>query len=465
MTNKKIHQIKAAISKLCDRQYNIGLSENSSGEIGLLEKEVLKLAQALEKQSDKLKTLLSITEKINAGLGLDDVLTNVYDSFKTLLPYDRIGLALVDKDQDIVTARWAKSANPTMKIVPGYSAPIKGSSLEPIIASGNPRIINNLLEYLDNKPQSESTRLITDEGMRSSLTCPLLAQGKPLGFLFFSSLSTNSYKNVHAEIYQEIAGQLAIAIEKGKLYQHLVELNDLKNKLLGIAAHDLRSPLAVIKKYIELLQDGFAGDITRPQQDILMRIDCVCKNMLSLINNLLDVSAIESGQLRLKLVETNLSSFLDEIYKLQLLLASAKNIKIELRNVTKSVLVKIDTCRIAQVIDNLIANAIKFSNPKTTIELGAYRNRNSICIYVKDNGQGIPADEIDNIFKDFGRTSVMPTAGEKSTGLGLAICKRIVEAHGGSIYVNSQPSKGSKFEFSLPLTKRKGRKKPPSTDI
>ena len=111
-----------------------------------------------------------------------------------------------------------------------------------------------------------------------------------------------------------------------------------------------------------------------------------------------------------------------------------------------------DPDRIDQVMNNLINNAIKFSYPNTTITLRACVQDQDVVISVQDQGQGIPAQEVDNLFTDFGRTSVRPTAGEKSTGLGLAIVKRIVELHGGRIWVESKVGVGSVFTFTLPKT-------------
>jgi len=110
-----------------------------------------------------------------------------------------------------------------------------------------------------------------------------------------------------------------------------------------------------------------------------------------------------------------------------------------------------DPNRIDQVINNLISNAIKFSGPQSRIILGAVLLKEAVAISVTDQGQGIPPEEISKMFQYFGKTKVLPTAGEKSTGLGLVIAKRMVEAHGGKITVESQPGKGATFTFTLPL--------------
>ena len=162
----------------------------------------------------------------------------------------------------MVVARWARTDATDVKIYRGYSAPLKGSSLEDVLRSGRPRVLNDLEQYLEEHPDSEATRLIVEEGVRSSLTCPLIALGVPVGFIFFSSQQKNTYQGAHVEIYLQIAGQLSAVLEKGRLYQQLLELNELKSKFLRFAAHDLKNLIAVITTYGELFEDGGFGELT-----------------------------------------------------------------------------------------------------------------------------------------------------------------------------------------------------------
>jgi signal transduction histidine kinase len=275
--------------------------------------------------------------------------------------------------------------------------------------------------------------------------------GKPIGFMFFSSTQPDTYRDAHVELYLQIAGQLAVIVEKSRLYQQLVELDQLKNKFLGIAAHDLRSPIGVIKSHVGLFLLGYLGTIDDSQRQVLQRMDKVCENMLNLINDLLDVSAIEAGHLELKTREVNLADYVREAHAANALLAGSKEIELALDLAPDLPVMTMDPERINQVINNLITNAIKYSFPKTVITLRARVMGNEAVISVQDQGQGIPAGEVGKLFTDFGRTSVKPTGGEKSTGLGLAIVKRMVEAHGGRVWVESQVGVGSTFTFTLPI--------------
>lgn len=446
----RIAQLIAAVEAMKKGGFHFEAPGGGDG-IARLGRGLEDLARALAVKNEEMEKIEEITRKINAGLVLDDVLNYAYEAFRSIIPYDRIGFSLIEEKHQMVRARWARSEAPELKISKGYFAPLKGSSLERIIETGEPRILNDLEAYSREHPHSDSTRRIVEEGMRSSLTCPLIAMDKPIGFMFFSSMKAGTYRDAHVEIFREIAGQMAVIAEKSRLYEQLLELNSVKNKFLGIAAHDLRNPLAVIKGYAGLFLDGLAGPLTDTQRQFLANMNKICQTMLTLVNDLLDVSAIEAGEIRLDLRETDLAAFLEEICAFHKLLAKGKRIELKLEVSAGLPVVPMDPDRVTQIVTNLVSNAIKFSRPESVVVLRASAARGAAEISVEDQGPGIPENELPKIFNYFSRTSVRPTAGEASTGLGLAIVKRMVEAHGGRIWVESSVGKGSKFTFQIPL--------------
>ena len=408
----------------------------------------------IRKKWQELATLSNLTTQINIGLNLVEVVDRIFDSFQTIIPYDRIGVALLTDDGKNVRSCCTRSNFPVIKLKEGYSAPLKNSSLEQIIHTNQPRIIKDLKQYLNEKPRSTSTRLILAEGMRSSLTCPLIIQTQPVGFIFFSSHRKDAYRKTHVDLFQKIADQVAIIVEKSRLYQNLAFLNDEKTKFLGIAAHDLRSPLSVIKSYTDILLAGLGGKLTEKQTEFIRIIESNCTRQLNLINDLLDISAIESGQLVLKQSAVDPTAFFKKYAEGAAHLTALKSIRLKAVIAPKLPRIEMDSDRITQVLDNLISNAIKFSLPETTITLTVNAIKNLLIISVADQGQGIPRSEIPKLFKPFSRTSVRPTANEKSTGLGLSIVRRIVLAHHGKIHVESSPGQGSQFVVKLPITSK-----------
>lgn len=184
------------------------------------------LVDRLRQREEEFSRLLQITERVNYGVVLQDVLEFVYSEMRQVIPYNRIGFSLLSEDRTSVAARWTRSDRPLLLTL-GYEAKLEGSTLEQIIATGRPRIINDLEGYLARKGTSDSTRLIVEEGMRSSLTCPLIVQGRPIGFIFFSSADKNTYFKLHVDFFQQIAGQLAAIVEKSRLYDELAEQKKL----------------------------------------------------------------------------------------------------------------------------------------------------------------------------------------------------------------------------------------------
>ncbi len=451
MDDTRLNELINALKTLENGDFNPQISVQDSKEFSQLNKAIISVGKSFEQRCNEQRILTSITKKINAGLLLGEILDHVFDSFRSIIPYNRIGIALIDKEKNLVRACCTRSEAPEIKIDRGYSAPLKDSSLQKIIATGNPRIINNLKQYLKEHPKSDSTRLIVEEGMQSSLTCPLIAMDKPIGFIFFSSLQPNTYKDIHIDLFLKIASQLSIILEKSRMHEQLIQLSELKNKFLGIAAHDLRSPIGVVKNFIILFLNGYLGEIEDKQREVMMTMDKNCDRMLNLIGNLLDISAIESGRLELKFQTVDLHKFFHTYQSMTKSLAEKKQIELKLKIEPDLPNITVDSDRFMQVLDNLVTNAIKFSYPNTTVTISARSINGNVEISVADQGQGIPEDEISKIFKEFSKTSVRPTAGEKSTGLGLAIAKKIIEAHQGTISVASKVGKGTTFMITLPL--------------
>ena len=239
--------------------------------------------------------------------------------------------------------------------------------------------------------------------------------------------------------------------EQKKLVNQLSSANSAKNKLLGMVAHDLRNPLATVRGLAEFLRDdGRDGKLTADQIDLVENIYSVSQSMLEMVNELLDASVIEAGELKVHPKQVNLAQVLERSVTLNNINAAKKGSHIVLKSVDLPGELLIDGPKIKQVVDNLITNAIKFSPPNSSVTVEASQTSQDCTVSVLDNGPGIPENEKHKLFQDFSRTSVVPTAGEKSTGLGLAICRKIIEAHGGTIRADNRPGGGCTFMFSIP---------------
>lgn len=442
--------------------YHISLPPPTPDEVGQLGRALDELAGTLDKRYQEVRRLNQITTRINAGLLLEEVLEGVYRDFREMIPYNRIGFSLIDNETQTVRAVWAKSELPVVRIMAGFSAPLKGSSLQKIVETRQPRIINDLCRYLELKPDSEATQLIVLEGIRSSLTCPLVANGVPVGFVFFSSTQPHAYANAHVTVFLNIAEQLSVIVEKGRLVSELAarnesirrqnaelsRLNEQKNAFLGMSAHDLRNPLSNIRMAAELLAGHAAGLAAPERLRLLQDVQHEADAMLSLLNDLLNVAQIESATFSLRPEPLPLAGFLAGIVEHHTQLAAPKKTRVVLEPVPAGEAMA-DPLRLRQVMDNLISNAVKFAPPATVVQVRA-RRETVWRVEVQDQGPGITPEDRQRLFQDFARLSAEPTGGEKSTGLSLAITRRVVKAHGGQIDVDSEPGRGAIFWFTLP---------------
>lgn len=235
-----------------------------------------------------------------------------------------------------------------------------------------------------------------------------------------------------------------------QLNKELQNLNTEKDKFIGIAAHDLRNPISTIFSFAELFQSDYSHKMDAQANKIIQYIQELSQNSIQLLAQLLDISKIESGVL---VISPKMQDYIEFVKKHQTfnqILADKKEIKITFESTHKELIFPFDEHYLSEVINNLLTNAIKFSWQKSEITIKVFAtSNNSIRTEITDSGKGIALDEQAKLFKYFHKTSTKPTGGEPSTGLGLAIAKKIITEHKGQIGVTSELNKGSTFYFEL----------------
>ena len=230
----------------------------------------------------------------------------------------------------------------------------------------------------------------------------------------------------------------------------LRELHELKNRFLGMAAHDLRSPLSSIVLYTDFMLDYTTASFNAQQLEYLQVVRDLGRFMVDLIESLLDVSVIESGSVHLDRQKGDLAALAARLVTRLDPLASSRGIVLSCES-DGSLEFYFDQSKIEQILDNLLGNALKYCSSGCSVLLHTAIREGTAIAEVVDNGPGIPLNEQARLFTYFGRGSTKSPHGEKAVGLGLAICKRIAEAHGGSIALESQPGKGTTARLTLPL--------------
>jgi len=257
-------------------------------------------------------------------------------------------------------------------------------------------------------------------------------------------------KEVVARIRLHLQNRALIGQQR-QLVEQLSQANAAKNQLLGMAAHDLRNPLASVRALAGFLQDGSTGPLNADQRDLVGTIQEASQSMLALVNELLDTAVLETGEVGIHLQDASLAELLEKQIRLHNINAAGKGTRIGFApGDPPPARLRFDPDKLRQIVDNLLSNAVKFSPPNSTITIRTVLKPGWCKVEVQDQGPGVPEHERHKLFQDFGRTSVRPTGGEKSTGLGLAICRRIMETHGGSMAAESCPGGGSIFSFTLP---------------
>jgi signal transduction histidine kinase len=249
---------------------------------------------------------------------------------------------------------------------------------------------------------------------------------------------------------EEIQAQKDIIEEKATLLaaqkEELVELNSLKNKLFSVIAHDLKSPMYALRNLFHNVQQHNV-----PEQDVREIVPLVVNDLnytIGLMENLLQWAKTQMSADTVNTQKVDVSGLIQEVMKLLRLQADAKQIYVE-QKIDLPVFVSADKDMINLVLRNLLSNAIKFTAPRGQISLGINEHSSFVEIYVQDSGTGITSEELEKI-KSNNYYSTNGTASESGTGLGLMLCKDFLARHGGQMYIESQPGKGSTFSFTLP---------------
>jgi signal transduction histidine kinase len=258
-----------------------------------------------------------------------------------------------------------------------------------------------------------------------------------------------------AEVYDDFSRLnnelVTLQRELARKNAELTRLNVQKDRFLGMAAHDLRNPLHAIMSYSEFLLEEADDVLSAEHLEFLRIIRDSSDFMLALVNDLLSVSTIAAGQLRLDLRSVDVLALLRRNVKLNGILAQKKGISLTLQHPGALPSMVLDPSKIEQVLHNLISNALKFAPSGSSVEVRATAQAGELRFSVADNGPGIPQEEQARLFELYGRTSVQAADGTRSTGLGLAITKNIVTQHRGRIWVDSAPGQGTTVHVALPV--------------
>lgn len=302
------------------------------------------------------------------------------------------------------------------------------------------------------------------EGIASILAVPVVFENEVIGELRIYTAEPRQFSEEETGFVEGVASLGALALQKARrheavsndLQQCNIDLSRLANErqnlfhFLSMAAHDLKAPLAAVQTYFGVLLGGFTGELSTRQTDILERCSTRIAELLELINDLLDISKIEVGQIVTEMEEVRLKTIVDGPAEMGHTLAERKGLKLEVDMPKKLPHLYVASTRLQNALTQLISNAITYTDPGGSVKLRIVNSSNTVRFEVSDTGIGIPKEELDQVFKEFFRASNVKT---KGSGLGLSIVKGIIEAHGGDIRAESpcpETGKGCRFTFTIP---------------
>jgi len=307
------------------------------------------------------------------------------------------------------------------------------------------------------EPTSWVNEIMLREGYLARLVIPLQHSGEILGALAVRRHEPGEFQKGTIDLLRTFAAQSVSAIQNARLFltiqetsRQLAEASQHKSQFLANMSHELRTPLNAILGYTELILNGMYGEIPAKMQGVHERVHNNGQHLLGLINDVLDVSKIEAGQLTLSLAEYSISDVVHTVVTAVGSLAVTKQLGLRSEVGPDLPCAKGDVRRLVQVLLNLVGNAIKFTDTGEVV-IGAQVSNGSLTFVVRDTGPGIPAKDHAKIFEEFQQSDTLSTRRKGGAGLGLSIAKRIVQAHGGSINVESAPGQGSVFSVLLPL--------------
>jgi GAF domain-containing protein/anti-sigma regulatory factor (Ser/Thr protein kinase) len=320
------------------------------------------------------------------------------------------------------------------------------------IAQRQPLQVSDIIKRPSN-PLRDSA---LDAGLRAALIVPLLGGERPLGALVLQRRQPGAFSEAVVSLMQTFADQSAIALENAGLFEEIAQksreleiASQHKSQFVANMSHELRTPLAAILGYAELMQEGFYEPLGQKSLDALTRIRSNGKHLLGLINTVLDIAKIESGQFTLNMAEYDVQSIVETVRSATESLAQNKKLTFKIDVAKKLPFGLGDEQRLTQVLLNLVGNAIKFTD-SGEVRVTANAADSHFIISVADTGPGIPPDQLTRVFEQFHQVDSSNTKAKGGTGLGLAISKQIVEMHGGRIWAESTLGKGSVFHMELP---------------
>ncbi len=408
--------------------------------------------EELERRSDELRRVYEIQRRITQSIDLEEATESIVENapYITRLQYCMVYLLdparrniISIKAPATVEKKFGKLEFPIDELVASRIA----------MEERRPLFIEDAESYPDI-----AKRVVRMLGFKSAVVLPLIARGRVLGVMWLYTTDRKiKFDENDRRSATALADQAAIVIDNARIFKELEEsyekmkdLDRTKMEFFTLISHELRNPLAVIKGFTELLYDGTLGPINGKQKDKLQKIKENTDKLTDMVNKMSEISTMETRRYPLEKTPTSIGWMVGEIAGTMGFLFRNKHISLNVNIPPELPLVDIDRGRMEQVFLNLLNNALKYTPEGGEVDVAAKDRGTDILVSVHDTGIGIPKKDLDKIFSGFYHAGYKLSYEYKGPGLGLAISRKIVESHGGRIWAESEPGKGSTFYFTIP---------------
>jgi signal transduction histidine kinase len=419
-------------------------------------KELEARTSELTRSVEQLTALGEVSQAVSSTLDVETVLDTIVSRASQLAAAD--GCSIYEYDETTQTFHVRATHNYDSSLVETLRAmPLrKGEgAMGRATETGEPIQIADIAA--PGAYESHLRDVLIGAGFRALLSVPLLREEQIIGSLSLNRNAPGEFPPEVIEVLKTFATQSALAIQNARLFREIADKSRQlevasrhKSEFLANMSHELRTPLNAIIGFSEVLGERMFGELNEKQDEYLKDIHASGTHLLSLINDILDLSKIEAGRMELEVTDFDLPSALDSAVTLVRERASRRGISLRTAADERVGQVRGDERKIRQVTLNLLSNAIKFTPDGGRIEVGTARVDGFVEVSVGDTGVGIAPEDQEAVFEEFRQVGAS-AAKQEGTGLGLALCRKFVELHGGSIRVASEVGVGSTFTFTIPV--------------
>ena len=410
--------------------------------------------QELNTRYHYFETVQAISQSILEAANITNILNELLEKTMAVGGFDLGNIRLFNTSGKIIGAAYQGYRNPEKARLRHHrtETPDKTLALREVVNSGSVLVI-------EDTSREARMKGFKEEGAQSAIAVPLSARGGVYGALALAARARRRFRPAEVRLLESIGAEIGMGVQKSRLLEEtkrqaakLEEASKLQADFSAMIAHDLRSPLFTIIGTVEMMKDGVFGTLNEDQKNWLDRVRNNATGLVNLVSDFLDVSKLESGHIEISRAAINIADLVHNSVQNFGPLAKSKNITLTCDADNSILPISADSRRLEQVLTNLVGNAVKFTGQGGGVQVRVrLENNEGIRVEIQDSGVGILRAEIANLFQKYRQVNNLTVSAQKGTGLGLVICKMIVETHGGRIWVESEEGKGATFTFTLPF--------------